>query len=57
MLLILSMEYANKRVPFKVVKKKFHHERYNKALFDPKHEDKVTSILSDLTSIVSIHWR
>ena len=31
-----------KGVPSKVVKKEFHHKRYNKALFDPKHEDKVT---------------
>src|SRR2546421_83891 len=31
-----------KGVPSKVVKKEFHYERYNKALFDPKHEDKVT---------------
>ena len=31
-----------KGVPDKVVKKEFHHERYNRALFDPKHEDKVT---------------
>ena len=31
-----------KGVPSKVVKKEFHHERYNKALFDPKHKDKVT---------------
>src|SRR5436190_10065759 len=30
-----------KGVPSKIVKKEFHHERYNKALFDPKHEDKV----------------
>jgi len=28
-----------KGVPSKVVKKEFHHERYNKALFNPKHED------------------
>jgi hypothetical protein len=31
-----------KGVPTKIVKKKFHHKRYNKALFDPKHEDTVT---------------
>ncbi|CAB5352426.1 unnamed protein product [Rhizophagus irregularis] len=31
-----------KGVPSKVVKKEFHHERYNKALFDPKHNDTVT---------------
>ena len=31
-----------KGVPSKIVKKEFHHNRYNKALFDPKHEDKVT---------------
>ncbi|CAB4408477.1 unnamed protein product [Rhizophagus irregularis] len=31
-----------KGVPSKVVKKEFHHKRYNKALFDPKHNDTVT---------------
>jgi hypothetical protein len=31
-----------KGVPTKIVKKEFHHERYNKALFDLKHEDTVT---------------
>jgi hypothetical protein len=31
-----------KGMPTKIVKREFHHERYNKALFDPKHEDTVT---------------
>jgi hypothetical protein len=31
-----------KGMPTKIVKKEFHHERYNKTLFDPKHEDTVT---------------
>jgi hypothetical protein len=31
-----------KGVLTKIVKKEFHHERYNKVLFDPKHEDTVT---------------
>ena len=31
-----------KGVPSKVVKKEFHHGRYNKVLFDPKYEDTVT---------------
>jgi hypothetical protein len=45
-----------KGVPSKVVKKEFHHERYNKALFDPKHEDKVTfcTIRSDKHSIYTL---
>ncbi|GBC44997.2 uncharacterized protein LOC114537920 [Rhizophagus irregularis DAOM 181602=DAOM 197198] len=42
-----------KGVPSKVVKKEFHHERYNKALFDPKHNDTVTfrAIRSDRHAI------
>jgi hypothetical protein len=42
-----------KGVPTKIVKKEFHHERYNKALFDPKHEDTVTfcAIRSDKHAI------
>jgi hypothetical protein len=42
-----------KGVPTKIVKKEFHHERYNKALFDPKHEDTVTfrAIQSDKHAI------
>ena len=45
-----------KGVLFKVVKKEFHHERYNKTLFDPKHEDKVTfcTIRSDKHSIYTL---
>ena len=45
-----------KGVPSKVVKKEFYHERYNKALFDPKHEDKVTfcTIRSDKHSIYTL---
>ena len=45
-----------KGIPSKVVKKEFHHERYNKALFDPKHEDKVTfcTIRSDKHSIYTL---
>src|SRR5204863_7366295 len=45
-----------KGVPSKVVKKEFHHERYNKTLFDPKHEDKVTfcTIRSDKHSIYTL---
>jgi hypothetical protein len=40
-------------VPTKIIKKKFHHERYNKALFDPKHKDTVTfrAIRSDKHTI------
>ena len=30
-----------KGVPSKVVKKEFHHEKYNKALFDSKYKNKV----------------
>ena len=45
-----------KGVPSKVVKKEFHHERYNKALFDPKYKDKVTfcTIRSDKHSIYTL---
>ena len=45
-----------KGVPSKIVKKEFHHERYNKALFDPKHKDKVTfcTIRSDKHSIYTL---
>ena len=45
-----------KGVLSKVVKKEFHHERYNKALFDPKHKDKVTfcTIRSDKHSIYTL---
>src|SRR5439155_25619379 len=45
-----------KGVPSKIVKKEFHHERYNKALFDSKHEDKVTfcTIQSDKHSIYTL---
>jgi hypothetical protein len=42
-----------KGVPSKVVKKEFHHKRFNKALFDPNHKDTVTfhAIRSDKHSI------
>jgi hypothetical protein len=42
-----------KEVPTKIVKKEFHHERYNKALFDSKHENTVTfhAIRSDKYAI------
>jgi hypothetical protein len=42
-----------KKVPIKIVKKKFHHEKYNKALFNLKHEDTVTfrAIRSDKHAI------
>ena len=42
-----------KGVPSKIVKKEFHHERYNKALFDPTHKDTVTfcAIRSDKHTI------
>ena len=45
-----------KGVLSKVIKKEFHHERYNKTLFDPKHEDKVTfcTIRSDKHSIYTL---
>ena len=45
-----------KGVPSKVVKKEFHHERYNKTLFDPKHKDKITfcTIRSDKHSIYTL---
>jgi hypothetical protein len=45
-----------KGVPSKIVKKEFHHERYNKALFDLKHKDKVTfhTIRSDNHSIYTL---
>jgi hypothetical protein len=45
--------YKAKGVPTKIVKKEFHYERYNKALFDPKHKDTVTfrAIRSDKHSI------
>ncbi|PKY61623.1 hypothetical protein RhiirA4_486845 [Rhizophagus irregularis] len=45
-----------KGVPSKVVKKEFHHERYNRALFDPNHMDKVTflAIRSDKHSIHTV---
>ena len=45
-----------KGVPSKIVKKEFHHERYNKTLFDPKHKDKVTfcTIRSDKHSIYTL---
>ena len=42
-----------KGVPSKIVKTEFHHERYNKALFDPNHKNKVTfcTIRSDKHNI------
>src|SRR6266496_1010839 len=45
-----------KGVSSKVVKKEFHHERYNKALFDLKYENKVTfcTIRSDKYSIYTL---
>src|SRR6266496_6151841 len=46
-----------KGVPSKIVKKEFHHKRYNKALFDLKHEDKITfcTIRSDKYSIYILY--
>src|SRR5205814_8970295 len=45
-----------KGVPSKVVKKEFHHERYNKVFFNPKHENKVTfcTIRTDKHSIYTL---
>ena len=45
-----------KSVPSKIVKKEFHHERYNKALFDLEHKDTVTfhAIRSDRHNIYTI---